>query len=138
MTSSPASSSDSAVNRWAGALALVLLGGVIGLVGAFVQAQRILVELPWGVVPVPWGVVLVWVCLVAAIRGGAWAIESRWGSSAVLAGWLILTVVMSAESPSGDLALSGGGRQIAYLLVGVVVGSAAATLPARRLRERRS
>lgn len=119
------------MRHWAGALGLALLGGVIGLVGAFVQAQRTLVELPWGSLFVPWGTVLVWICLVAAIRGGAWALESRWGGSAVLAGWLVLTVVMSAESPSGDLALAGGGRQFAYLFVGVVVGSAAATLPVR-------
>lgn len=125
------------MKRCAGALALLLLGGLIGVVGAFVQAQRLLLDLPWGGIAVPWGVVVVWICLVAAIRGGAWAIQSRWGSWAVLLGWLVFTILMAVESPSGDLALSGGVRQMAYLLVGVLLGSAAATLPARRLRERR-
>jgi hypothetical protein len=120
------------ITRGAGALALVLAGAVIGLLGAFVQAQRAVVELPWGTLAIPWGLALVWVALVAAIRGGAWALRSRWGSWAVLAGWLVATVLLSTESPSGDLALSGGARQMTYLLGGVILGSAAATLPVPR------
>lgn len=119
------------MSRWLGALALLLLGAVIGVVGAFVQADRTPVASPWGVITIPWGIVLVWIALVAAIRGGAWAIRTRWGSWAVLAGWLVLTVVMAAESPSGDLALSGGTRQLTYLLGGVILASAAASLPIR-------
>ena len=119
------------MSRGPGGLALLLLGAVLGVVGAFVQAQRALLELPWGMVTVPWGVALVWIALIAAVRGGAWAIGTRWGSWAVQVGWLVLTVAMAAESPSGDLALSGGTRQMAYLLGGVILGSAAATLPVR-------
>ena len=122
------------MTRWAGAVALVLLGAVIGLAGAFVQAQRFLLDVPWGQVSVPWGVALVWVALVAAIRAGAWGLGTRWGSWSVLGGWLVMTIVMAAESPSGDMALSGGTRQMAYLLGGVIIGSAAATLPARVVR----
>lgn len=117
---------------WLGVLLLVLLGAFIGLAGAFVQAQRVLIDTPWGVLTLPWGVILVWVALVAAIRGGAWAITTRWGSWAVLLGWICSTVAMSAESSSGDLAVSGGGRQLTYLLVGVVAGSTAASLPLPR------
>lgn len=119
------------MTRWAGVAGLALLGALIGLAGAFVQAQRTTTGFYWGTVTVPWGLILVWIVLVAAIRGGAWALHSRWGSWAVLAGWLVLTIVMAAESPSGDMALSGGGRQMTYLLGGVIVGSAAATLPVR-------
>ena len=119
------------MSRWAGAAGLFLVGALIGLVGAFVQAQRTQADFFWVNVTVPWGLLLVWVVLVAVIRGGAWAIHSRWGSWAVLAGWLVLTIVMAAESPSGDMALSGGGRQMAYLLGGVILGSAAATIPVR-------
>jgi hypothetical protein len=118
--------------RWIGALIALLVGAIIGLTGAFVQTQRALVEAPWGTVSVPWGVPVVWIGLVAAIRGGAWAVGSRWGAWAVLVGWLSLTVALSAESPSGDLAVSGGGRQLVYLLGGVILGSAAATLPLPR------
>ncbi len=120
--------------RWLGVVLLLVLGAVIGLVGSFVQAQRALVDAPWGLMAIPWGLALVWVALVAAIRGGTWAVRTRWGGWAVLLGWLTVTVVMSAESPSGDVALSGGGRQMTYLLGGVIVASAAASLPLPRNR----
>ncbi|MHB1166322.1 MAG: DUF6113 family protein [Candidatus Nanopelagicales bacterium] len=116
------------IARVAGILALAVAGLVIGVLGAFVQAHRALAPLPWGTLAVPWGVALAWSALLAAIRGGAWATGSRWGAWAVLGGWLGSTVALSAETPSGDLALSGGGRQLAYLLGGVIMGSAAATL----------
>jgi hypothetical protein len=118
--------------RILGCLALLVLGAVIGLAGAFVQADRALVQAPWGLVVIPWGVPLVWLCLLAAIRAGAWLVRSRWGAWSVLAGWLAMTIAMSTESPSGDLALSGGPRQLTYLLGGVILGSAAATLRVSR------
>ncbi len=111
------------------AVGLVALGFVIGVAGAFVQAHRLL--LPVGDLALPWGVPLVWVALLAAVRAGAWAMHSRWGSWGVLVGWLGATVLLAAESPSGDLALAAGTRQMVYLFGGVVLGSAAATLPVR-------
>lgn len=116
-----------------GLIALLLpAGAVIGVAGAFVQAHRGVVEVPWGILVVPWGVPLVWLALVAGIRGGAWLVRTRWGAWSVLVGWLAATVVLAAESPSGDLALSGGGRQMTYLLGGVILASAAASLPLPR------
>lgn len=115
--------------RWLLAIALLGLGALVGLTGAFVQAQRAVITTPWGLLTLPWGVPLVWIALVSAVRGGAWALTSRWGGWAVALGWLAVTVTASAESPSGDLALSGGGRQMTYLLGGVVLASAAASLP---------
>jgi len=109
----------------AGALAV---GVVVGVVGAFVQAQRALV----GPVSVPWGLVLTWLVLLVLVRGAAWAAGSRWGSWALVVGWLAATVALTAESPSGDIAISGGTRQLVYLLGGVVLASAAATLPLPR------
>jgi len=118
--------------RWLGVLGGVAVGAVIGVTGAFVQSQRTLLEAPWGSWSVPWGVPVVWIALVAAVRGGAWAVRSRWGAWAVMAGWLGMTVLLSADSPSGDVALSGGGRQLVYLIGGVILASAAATLPVPR------
>lgn len=118
--------------RWLGALGGLAVGALIGITGAFVQSQRTLLEVPWGSWSVPWGVPVVWVALVAAVRGGAWAMRSRWGAWAVMGGWLAMTVLLSAESPSGDVALSGGGRQLVYLIGGVILASAAATLPVPR------
>jgi hypothetical protein len=123
--------------RWAVGLLLVLVGVAIGVAGAFVQAQRLVLDTPWGLTAIPWGVPVVWITLVAAIRGGVWGLGTRWGGWAVAAGWLVATVAASAESPSGDVALSGGGRQLAYLLGGVILASAAASLalPAAASRE---
>ena len=123
----PATGSTS--RRWALIALLLVIGGVVGLAGAFVQAHRAIWELPWGIVVVPWGVPVVWLGLVAAIRGGAWLVHTRWGAWSVMVGWLVVTVLMSAESSSGDVALSGGGRQMTYLLGGVILASAAASLP---------
>ena len=110
----------------------LIRGGVNGVAGAFVQAQRLLVDTPWGVLAIPWGVLLVWVALVAVIRGATWGLGTRWGGWTVFVGWLVSTIALSADSPSGDVALSGGGRQLTYLLGGVVIASAAASLPLPR------
>ena len=108
---------------------LVAVGLLIGIIGSFVQAYRSIVPWPWGQVVVPWGMILVIATVILVIRGAAWLIGSRSGGWAIFAGWLGATVVMAAESPSGDLAISGGGRQMTYLLGGVVLGAAAATFP---------
>lgn len=117
------------------AFGLLLVGAVVGLIGAFLQASRLVETTPWGQVIIPWGLVFVIIVLVVTIRGGAWAGRSRIGAWAVFVGWLLATIAMAGESPSGDLALSGGARQWAYLLAGVILGAAAATFP---VFERRS
>lgn len=117
---------------WGLIILLLPAGAVLGVAGAFVQAHRGVLEVPWGVLVVPWGVPLVWLALLAGIRGGAWLVRTRWGGWSVMVGWLVATVALATESPSGDLALSGGGRQMTYLLGGVVLASAAASLPLPR------
>ncbi|MDD2817838.1 MAG: DUF6113 family protein [Candidatus Nanopelagicales bacterium] len=110
-------------------LAVIAAGLLIGLIGAFIQADRLVINVPWGLLVVPWGMVVVIVVLALAIRGGAWLVMSRWGAMTLFMGWILATIVMAGESPSGDLALSGGGRQWVYLLSGVVIGAAATTFP---------
>ena len=125
------------MSRALGLLLALAVGLAIGLAGAFVQAQRLLLDTTWGVVAIPWGVLLVWIALVAAIRGGTWGLGTRWAGWTVFIGWLVSTIALSADSPSGDVALSGGGRQMTYLLAGVVIASAAASLPLPRSGARR-
>lgn len=108
---------------------IFLVGLLVGIIGAFVQADRFIVSVPWGLLVVPWGMVFVILVLVIAVRGATWLVESRWGGSALLAGWIAATIMMATQSPSGDLALSGGGRQWVYLLGGVILGAAAAIFP---------
>ena len=114
------------VLRYAAAAAVGLL---VGLIGAFVLAERFIMSVPWGLLVVPWGRVLVIAVLVIAVRGATWLVMSRWGGMVLFLGWLIATIVMAGESSSGDLALSGGGRQWVYLLGGVVLAAAASTFP---------
>lgn len=108
---------------------LALIGLAIGIAGGFVQADRWVVAAPWGVLAVPWGMVLVLATLMVVIRGACWLVLTRWGGGVLFAGWVLGTLMMASQSPSGDLAISAGGRQWTYLLAGVVLGSAAVTLP---------
>jgi hypothetical protein len=107
------------------ALACLATGLLIGLAGAFVQAGRVII----GTVAIPWGTALAIGVLVIAIRGAVWGFGSRPGGWLLFGGWLLATVGLAAESPSGDLAISAGGRQWVYLLGAVILGAAAASVP---------
>lgn len=117
--------------KFVGFLACLLAGVVMGAVGAFLQGARWLV----GDVSLPWGLAVSLVALIVLIRAGVDLTASRWGGWIMLLAWIAVTVAFAAELPSGDLVISAGGRQMAYLLGGVIVGAAAATVPAvERLR----
>lgn len=107
-----------------GAIGLLIAGLIFGALAAFFQALR------WFVFgfSLPWGTVLMLVCLIVVIRGAVEALDSRWGGWAMYAGWLLATIAFAAETPGGDLVISGGGRQVAYLFGGVILGAAAATV----------
>ncbi|MEY4137065.1 MAG: hypothetical protein RL205_1193 [Actinomycetota bacterium] len=106
-----------------------LVGMVVGVLGAYVQAMRYVWDSPWGYVVIPWGALLVLLVLVLTVRGAAWLAMTRWSAWAAFIGWLILTVALSSESPGGSIVLSGGGRQMFYLVGGVIVAVATATIP---------
>ncbi len=116
-----------------------LLGGLgvgllIGLLGAFVQAHRSILIFSDRYLVIPWGVLIVLGVLIASIRGVALASSSRAAAWLVVAGWIVVTILLASETAGGDIAVSSGARQWAYLLGGAILGSAAATLPARPLR----
>jgi len=109
----------------------LIIGLAAGIVGAFLQAARLLV----GGWTIPWGLLVTLVALVVLIRGVLEVTSSRWGGWLVFAGWLIATIIFAAEMPSGAVVISAGDRQMAYLVAGVIVGAAAATIPPlQRLR----
>lgn len=108
---------------------LAIIGVLIGIIGGFLQASRVIFTVPWGLLVLPWGTMLVLLTVLLSIRGACWAAMSRWGGAMLFAGWLLATIAMATESPSGDLAISAGGRQWTYVLVGVVIGAAAVTFP---------
>ena len=119
--------------------AVPLLGGLgvgllIGLLGAFVQAHRSILIFSDRYLIIPWGVLIVLGVLIASIRGVALGSSSRAAAWLVMAGWIVVTIFLASETVGGDIAVSSGARQWAYLLGGAILGSAAATLPTRLLR----
>lgn len=119
-----------ALTRIAVLVAFALMGALIGIMGAFTQAQRVIVTAFDVVLIVPWGMILMLVLLVVLTRLATVATQTRWGAWLFFTGWLAATILLAAESPSGDLAVSSGGRQLVYLFGGVIVSVAVATFPA--------
>ena len=117
------------IRRLLAGFVLVLLGLAVGVLGGFVQAMRTPVPTPWGMLVLPWGAVLAVVVLLVLVRGATWWLHSRAGGWLLLGGWLVATFAAATASPSGDLAISSGARQWAYVLTGVVLGAASATFP---------
>jgi hypothetical protein len=113
------------VARALGLIGCVVLGLLVGVVGAFVQAARIMT----GGITIPWGLVLMLGVLLVCVRLGVEAIGTRWAGWCVFGAWLGITIVFAAEMPSGALVIAAGDRQMAYLFGGVIVGAAAATVP---------
>jgi hypothetical protein len=105
------------------------MGMAVGVAGAFMQAQRVIVELFDRYVILPWGMLIMLTLLIVLTRLATLAALTRWGAWIFLGGWLGATVLLAAESPSGDIAVSSGGRQLVYLFGGVIVCVAIATFP---------
>ncbi len=107
----------------------VLMGFAVGVAGAFIQAHRFISSMGDFVISIPWGTVLLLVAITFLTRLATVAARTRWAGWLFFSCWLAATVLLSADSPSGDLAISSGARQMVYLFGGIVLGAAAATLP---------
>lgn len=105
------------------------MGFAIGVAGAFIQAQRFILTVGDFVVVIPWGTALMLIAITVLTRLATVAAGTRWAGWLFFTCWLAATVLLSADSPSGDLAISSGARQMVYLFGGIVLGAAAATLP---------
>jgi uncharacterized membrane protein len=114
------------------AVGVVVAGTVIGITGAFVQAQRFVFTIGDLTLSLPWGTVLTVIVLGIAVRGAAWAVQARWGAWLLFLAWLAATLFMATKTASGDLAVSSGSRQLGYLIAGVVLGAGLATFPLPR------
>jgi hypothetical protein len=104
---------------------LLLAGLLVGAVAAMVQSVTTQV----GGVTLPTGAVLSLLAIVPMARAGAWWADSRAGAVAFSLGWLIATLAMGAPTPSGDLVLTSGTRQVSYLVGGSLLLAAACGFP---------
>ena len=121
--------SPSTFIRTAILIAFALMGVAIGVSGAFMQAQRAIFAFGEYVVVIPWGMILMLMLLAVLTRLATLGTQTRWGAWLFFTGWLAATILLAAESPSGDLAISSGGRQLVYLFGGVILSVAIATFP---------
>ena len=107
------------------AAALLVLGLFFGFTGAMIQTHTLVV----GSVRLPTGAVLVLVATVLVARAGAWWQGSRLGAVTFSVGWLAATLMMGSETGAGDLILTSGTRQMAYLIGGTILLAAACGYP---------
>lgn len=107
------------------AAASLIIGLFFGAVGAMLQAYVLLV----GGKHVPVGAVLMVLTLVLVARACAWWARSRWGAALFSIGWLIASLVMASTTSAGDLVITNGSRQLAYLAVGAMLLAAASGFP---------
>lgn len=103
--------------RIAAHLGLFVLGAVVGLAGALVQAGLF-----------PGGLLLALAGAAGLFLGGARATGGRGGAVAPAVGWMIAVVLLTASRPEGDFLFAAGAGSYLFLLGGMAVAVMCATL----------
>ncbi|MFF4020299.1 DUF6113 family protein [Streptomyces sp. NPDC001843] len=103
--------------RAAALLGLFVLGAVVALAGALVQAG-------W----FPGGLLLALAGAAGVFLGGAYALGSRAGAVAPVAGWIITVIFLTTSRPEGDFLFGAGGGTYLFLLGGMALAVICATL----------
>ncbi len=98
-------------------LGLFLLGAVVAVAGALVQAA-------W----FPGGLLLALAGAAGLFLGGARAAGSRGGAVAGAAGWIVMVVLLTVSRPEGDFMFAAGGGSYLFLLGGMALAVICATL----------
>ncbi|WP_369225215.1 DUF6113 family protein [Streptomyces sp. R39] len=98
-------------------LGLVVLGAVVGLAGALVQAG-------W----FPGGLLLALAGAAGLFLGGARAVGSRSGAVAPAFGWVVAVIFLTASRPEGDFLFGAGGGSYLFLLGGMALAVICATM----------
>ncbi|MFF4715502.1 DUF6113 family protein [Streptomyces eurythermus] len=107
--------------RAAALVGLFLLGALVGVAGALVQAA-------W----FPGGLLLALAGAAGAFLGGSYATGGRGGAVAPAAGWLVAVVLLTTTRPEGDFLFGAGGGSYLFLLGGMVLAVICATVGAGR------
>jgi hypothetical protein len=103
--------------RAAAHIGLFVLGGVVALAGALVQAA-------W----FPGGLLLGLLGAAGLFLGGSYATRSRGGAVAPAAGWIITVVLLTTARPEGDFLFGAGAGSYLFLLGGMALAVICATL----------
>ncbi|MET7456414.1 DUF6113 family protein [Streptomyces sp. NPDC005574] len=98
-------------------LGLLVLGALVGVAGALVQAA-------W----FPGGLLLALAGEAGLCLGAARAAGSRAAGVASAAGWMIAVVLLTASRPEGDFLFAAGAGSYLFLLGGMAVAVICATL----------
>ncbi len=106
------------------ALALLLLGAVLGVIGGFLNRSVAQVA----GVGVPVGPVLAVLGNLAAGGLGGSGTGSRLGAALPGVGWLAVVVLFGTLRPEGDLVVTGDGYGLAFILSGALAAGVAATV----------
>ncbi|MFH8769142.1 DUF6113 family protein [Streptomyces sp. NPDC085866] len=103
--------------RMAAYLGLFLLGAIVGLAGALVQAA-------W----FPGGLLLALAGAGGLFFGGAYALGGRAGAVAPVAGWIVAVVLLTYTRSEGDFLFGAGIGSYLFLLGGMALAVICATL----------
>ena len=106
-----------------------IAGVVVGVVAAFVRADRIRIS---GTM-VPYGIVLALLGVVVAQLWLARRFQSRLISIGFAVGWVAITIVLGAANGTDDLVIPSSGTSAAYVLIGAILVSMCAAIPPLRL-----
>jgi hypothetical protein len=107
-----------------GAVALALLGLLVGSGGAFLQAYTVRVG-----TRLPVGTVFALLVLGAVAFSAALVARSKLGLGVVSVGWLTSVIVFTSGRPEGDVVIAADLPGYTFLFGGVVVLGALSTLP---------
>jgi hypothetical protein len=103
--------------RVAAYLGLFVLGALVGVAGALVQAG-------W----FPGGLLLALAGEAGLCLGAARATGGRGGAVASAAGWMLAVILLTASRPEGDFVFAAGAGSYLFLLGGMAVAVICATL----------
>jgi hypothetical protein len=108
--------------RTAAYAGLFLVGALVGVAGALVQAAFF-----------PGGLLLA-LGAAGTFLGGARLLDSRAGAAVPVVGWLAAVVLLTSSRPEGDFVFAASLRPYLFLLGGMVVAMICATLGGGRNR----
>lgn len=116
-------------------LRIVLFSAIVGtfvsIISGFAHADRIVIL----GVRIPYGLILALsICVLTTL----WLnrqFQTRLAGTVFVVSWVLVTLRMAIESPTGDLVFTVTWYSTAYIIAGAVLLSMAAVLPAMRLPE---